>query len=205
MGALIADHEIYIQSLLELFNVRFGPAHPDLTPEWLSHLKIKAPLQPWLSGGIDEIAALQKEFGIFRAGRPFLEAAALLGVTGALQSAAKKRWVGYLAKLPEMSSDNPAETGDQRIVNALLENFDREGGPLPCFMQAHDGRRVEPGLVAVAVGTPLFYLESVRFLIIHLPMRPEPPTRPPRRTRSPRPGTAASARGPRQGGRERQE
>ena len=110
MGALIADHQIYIRSLLELFNVRFGPAQPAVTPEWLSHLKVKAPLQPWLSGGIDEIAALQKEFQIFRAGRPFLEGAALLGLTDALQSSAKEFWVRYLAKLPEMDSDNPAES-----------------------------------------------------------------------------------------------
>jgi hypothetical protein len=179
MGARINPHEIYIGSLLEPFNLRFGPAYP-------------AVATPWLSGGIVEIAALQREFSIFRAGRPFLESAALLGLTGALYSPAKERWVGYLAKLPEMKSDNPAESGDQRIVNALLANFDRDGGPLPCFMQAHDGRRVEPGLVTVAPGVPLFYLESVQFLTIQLPMRPE------------RPDAAAAARGPRRpGGRRR--
>lgn len=196
MGALIGPHEIYISNLLDLFNLRFGPAQPAVTPAWLSKVRVAAPLQPWLSGGIDEIAALQEEFKIFRAGEPFLKGAALLGLTDVRHSSAKERWVRYLAKLPEMRSDNPAESGDQRIVNALLENFGRDGGPLPCFMQAHDGRRVEPGLVTVAVGTPLFYLEGVQFLIIQLPMRPTPsPTRRARPSR-PRGGTSAAG-GPR--------
>jgi len=177
MGVRINPHEIYFGSFFELFNLRFGPGHP-------------AGTSPWLSGGIVEIAALQSEFGIFRTDRPFLESAALLGLTGALYSPAKERWIEYLAKLPKMDSDNPVETGDQRIVNALLANFAGEGGPLPCFMQAHDGRRMEPGLVTVAAGAPLFYLESVRFLTIQLPMRPAP-------------GAAVAAPSPRPGGRRR--
>lgn len=159
MGALIDPHEIYLGSLFERFNNRFGPSFPGDD-------------SPWLSGGIKEIEALQREFELFRPDRPFVKSAALLGLTGSEYGPQKERWVSYLEKLPAMSSDQEGVTGDKRLVRALLENFDRPGGPLPCLMQPHDGRRVAPGLVTVSQESPLFYLEGVEFLTIRLPFRP---------------------------------
>ena len=119
-----------------------------------------------------EIAALQREFEIFKPGRPFVKSAALLGLTGGDYGPPKERWVAYLEKLPRMSSDQKGVTGDERIVKALLDNFQRAAGPLPCLLQPHDGRKVKPGLVTASQERPLFYLESVEFLLIRLPMRP---------------------------------
>lgn len=160
MGARIDQHEIYFGSFFEMFNKRFGPSFPVDDPS------------TWRAGGIAEIAALQTEFELFKHGRPFVKSAALLGLTGTSYGPPKDRWVYYLEKLPRMSSDQAGVNGDHRIVTALMDNFKREGGPLPCLMQPHDGRRVAPGLVTVSVGRPLFYLESVEFLTISLPMRP---------------------------------
>ncbi len=159
MGELINPHEIYLGTFFERFNMRFGPADPNA----VSH---------WLSGGITEIAALQKEFEIFKTGRRFLESVALLGLGGDAVGPAKDRWIAYLEKLPKMKSDDAEQTGDARIVNALVANF-LKGEPLPCFMQALDGRTVDPGHVIVSEGEPLFYLEPTKFLVISLPMRPK--------------------------------
>lgn len=158
MGIRVDPHEIYFATLFERFNMRFGPAMPDRPTAWHS-------------GGIVEIAALQLQFEIFREGRPFLESAALLGLGGPFSSPAKDRWLEYLTRLPHMQSDQAGANGDQRIVRALIANLTRNT-PLPCFMRAYDGRTREPGLVVITEENPLFYLESVLFLTISLPMRP---------------------------------
>jgi len=158
MGMLIIVHEIYFGTFFDRFNQRFGPAQP-------------GGRSVWQSGGVDEITALQKEFEIFKIGRKFIESAALLGLGGLMKSPAKDRWYEYLAKLPDMRSDDPSVSGDQRIVGAMIANFAKQK-PLPCFMRACDGREREPGFVMVVEDFPLFYLESVRFLTISLPMRP---------------------------------
>lgn len=165
MGLVIDPHEVYFGSIFDRFNMRFGPAMPDAR-------------SVWHSGGIPEIAALQKEFEIFREGRSFLQSAALLGLTGEFGGQAKDRWLEYLLKLPRMQSDADGVNGDDRIVRALVQNLQR-ATPMPCYMRAYDGRTREPGLVAISEERPLFYLESVAFLTISLPMRPaqQPPAR----------------------------
>ncbi len=187
MGMIIYPHEIYFGTFFERFNMRFGPSQP------LQRLQPPRPPQPpqpsasplWRSGGIDEIAALQRQFGIFRMGRPFLDSAALLGLGGLISSPARDRWLAYLEKMAGMESNDPTDdpraklNGDQWVVHNLIENLARSN-PLPCFMRAHDGRDREPGFVTIEEGSPLFYLETVKFLIISLPMRPVA-TRPARR------------------------
>lgn len=158
MGMIIAPHEIYFGSFFERFNARFGPAQPTSG-------------SVWQAGGIAEIAVLQKQFGLFRPDRQFVESAALLGLTGAVNSPARDRWVEYLERLPNMVSDVQDQNGDQRIVSELIKNLSQDN-PLPCYLEAHDGRLKEPGVVLVQTLHPVFYLESVRFLTIRLPMRP---------------------------------
>jgi hypothetical protein len=181
MGLVIEPHEIYFGSFLERFNIRFGPALP-------------ARQSVWHSSGITEIVALQKEFEIFREGRPFLQNAALLGLTGPLGGPANDRWLEYLLKLPGMRSDVDGVNGDERIVRAIVENLRRDTTPpLPCYMRIYDGRTREPGLVIVTEECPVFYLESVTFLTISLPMRPSPPPQ----ARASRPRTQTGTRAPR--------
>jgi len=158
---LTKPHEIYLASFIDRFNQRFGPADTYNLAT------------PYHAGGIAEITALQKQFDIFKPGRAFLESAVLLGLSGTVSGPAKDRWISYLAKLPKMQSDDRDQNGDERIVNALVANF-RKRTPLPCFMQAYDGRTREPGLVVVEEAMPVFYLAPTTFLVISLPMRPDP-------------------------------
>ena len=92
MGMRMLSHEIYFVTFFDRFNIRFGPPTPDRA-------------SVWQSGGIAEIAALQREFEIFRETRTFLESAALLGLGGLVSGPAKDRWLEYLARLPKMKSD----------------------------------------------------------------------------------------------------
>ena len=160
MGAFMAEDDIYICSIFDLFNLRFGPEQRDTE---LS------------AGGLVEIKALQDEFEIFRPDRPFVESAKLLGLGGLHNNRAKNRWYNVLAWLAKIPSDQEGETGDQRIVNALIKNFARKP-PLPCFMKAHDCRDKDgDGLrVVVREEYPIFYIERT-YLTISLPMAPNVP------------------------------
>jgi hypothetical protein len=165
MGAFMAEDDIYIGPLFELFNLRFGPEQKDLE---------------LTAGGVSEIKALQDEFEIFQEGRPFVESAKLLGLGGLHNNRAKNRWFRVLTWLAKVPSDQDGETGDQRIVNALIQNFARKPSkpPLPCFMKAHDAR--DPGgyglRVVVREDNPVFYIERT-YLTISLPMAPNVPSK----------------------------
>jgi hypothetical protein len=159
MGMVIRIDDTFIPTFIDIFNLRFGPA-------------LESTQGSPLYGGIAEMQALQREFQIFRVGRPFVDAAMLLGLGGFLNNPAKNRWFELLRLLPNFESDRPGENGDQRIVNALIVNFDKEP-PLPCHMRTHDGRGPNASRVIVTEdGTPVFYIDRVRFLTISLPMRP---------------------------------
>ncbi|HEX3348820.1 MAG TPA: hypothetical protein VHS58_12040 [Acetobacteraceae bacterium] len=158
MGIGVRAEDIYIPTFLDLFNLRFG------------HSLSRDPASPNY-GGIAEIAALQREFQIFRGGRPFVETARLLGLGGIANDPAKNWWFEQLAKLPHFASDT-SENGDERIVNALIANLARDQ-PLPCSMRAHDGREMDASRVIVSENaTPLFFFDYRNYLTISLPMRP---------------------------------
>jgi hypothetical protein len=154
MGFFMKEDDIYISSLIDLFNLRFAPVpfSRDLDKESLY-------------GGIDEMAALQKEFKIFRTDKPFSASAAVLGLGGLYSARAKNRWYLLLQKLPD--------NGDQKIADALVANFDKRK-PLPCHMRAHHASPKSENKVSITEGRPLFYLEQ-DYLIFSLPMAPRRP------------------------------
>lgn len=160
MGALMAEDDIYIGPLFDLFNLRFGPEQKDVE---------------FAAGGVSEIKALQDEFKIFQQGRPFVDSAKLLGLGGLNNNRAKNRWYSVLKWLAKVPSDQDGENGEQRIVNALIKNFARNP-PLPCFMKAHDSRDPSGyGLkVVVREDTPIFYIDRT-YLTISVPMAPQVP------------------------------
>jgi hypothetical protein len=158
MGALMAEDDIYIGPLFDLFNLRFGPEQTE---------------QEFDAGGSSEIKALQDEFEIFRQGRTFVESAKLLGLGGLHNNRAKNRWFSLLTWLAKVPSDQDGQTGDQRIVNALIKNFARKS-PLPCFMKAHDSRGPDGLRVIVGEDKPIFYIDRT-YLTISLPMAPKVP------------------------------
>lgn len=158
MGALMAEDDIYIGPLFDLFNLRFGPEQRDHELE---------------AGGTSEIKALQDEFDIFQPGRTFVESAKLLGLGGLHNNRAKNRWFSLLTWLAKVPSDQDGENGDQRIVNAMIKNFARKS-PLPCFMKAHDSRGPDGLRVIVREDNPICYIDRT-YLTISLPMAPNVP------------------------------
>lgn len=163
MGAFMAEDDIYITSFIDLFNLRFAPVQKEEPGDLFF-------------GGVDEMQALQSEFQIFQTGRSFAESAKLLGLGGVNNNRAKNRWFTLLDNLKKVPSDQAGTSGDQRIVNALIDNFGKKKGkPLPCFMKAHDSRGKGPreGLRVIVIekDKPLFYIEQT-YLTISLPMKP---------------------------------
>ncbi|MBR0775708.1 hypothetical protein JQ625_12775 [Bradyrhizobium diazoefficiens] len=154
MGAIVAEDDLYIGSLLELFNLRFGPEQREAD---------------LAAGGISEIKYLQDEFEIFKEGRKFADSARLLGLGGIYNNRLKNRWLKVLEWLCKIGSDLPDVSGDERIVTALVKNF-LETRPLPCFMRAHDPNDAALGKkVIVTKEVPLPYLGRT-YLVISLPL-----------------------------------
>jgi hypothetical protein len=202
---LMKEDDIYIATFIDLFNLRFAPSqkpqarqaqagHPP-PRQWDSQAPHDADPGDWPFGGIAEMAHLQREFRIFRSGRPFWQSAALLGVGGHTNARAKNRWLALLMWLGTCTSDKPNENGDQRIVNALVANLARPD-PLPCYMTAHEMDDPQRGQVIVKENDrPLFYIEQ-DFLTISLPMQSWDKARRARRPRGTGGGQAGAAARP---------
>jgi len=177
---LMKEDDIYIATFIDLFNLRFAPSekprsdavkrgHPP-PRMWDSSAPHTEDPGDWPFGGVAEMAHLQREFQIFRAGRPFWQSAALLGVGGQANARAKNRWLSLLMWVGTRPSDKRGQNGDQRIVNALIANLGKTN-PLPCYMMAHDMNGPDNGKVVVKErDRPLFYIEQ-DFLTISLPMQ----------------------------------
>ena len=162
MGAFMKEDDIYIGSLLELFNLRFGDAQKGEE----------------FSGGVTEMVAIQHEFHVFQTDRTFALSAELLGLGGHNNNRVKNRWFDLLRSLPGWRSDKPGVNGDQRIVQALIANLEGRN-PLPCYMKAHDARDKKgygPIVVVHEKDTPIFYIDRT-YLTISLPMMPRNPAK----------------------------
>ena len=158
MGFFMAHADILIPDLLNQLNLRFAPRQPDLGKEQLY-------------GGIDEMAEIQKEFGIFKKGRPLQNSMRALNLLPA-DNAVRQRWLKLIEKLADHPSNRSGENGNEAIVNALLENF-ASAQPLPVFFTSHDmqGKPVKESPVLITHGArPVHYLE-VDYLVISLPMQ----------------------------------
>ena len=71
MGFFLQEHDIYVGSLLDEFNVRFAPGQ--------RHSK-SPDMKKTHFGGIEEMVALQTEFGLFKKGRPFMMSVRALNI-----------------------------------------------------------------------------------------------------------------------------
>ena len=150
--------DIQIPSLLDQLNQRFAPAQPDLGGESLY-------------GGIAEMAEIQKEFAIFKKGRPLQQSMRALNLNAA-NNAVRQRWLTLIEGLAKHPSNRDGENGGDAIVNALVENFAAKE-PLPVFFTSHDmqGKPVKESPVLITPGArPLHYLET-DYLVISLPMQ----------------------------------
>ncbi len=157
MGRMMKEDDIFIDSLFDLLNLRFGPTEFGADN----------------FGGIVEMAALQKEFQIFKRGRSFRDSAAIMNLGGFWNARAKNRWYSLLADLKNYDSNIPKQNGNDAIVNALIKNLASEP-PLPVYFKAHDSRgEGERRVIVGAEPHPLFYIDR-EYLTVSLPMKPRP-------------------------------
>lgn len=155
MGFFMKHNDILIGSMLDQLNLRFAPPQG----------KEKT------YGGIEEMAALQKEFEIFKKGRPFAKSVAVLNLA-AYNNDAKNHWHDLLGNLHEHKSNRGKLNGDEAIVDALVKNL-KAKDPLPVYFTSHDMRKGEKNkkVLVSDKGRPVFYIER-DYLVISLPMKP---------------------------------
>jgi hypothetical protein len=150
MGAFLKEDDVYVTSLLELLNLRFGRYGSDIKLD-----------------GIEEMKMLQKEFGIFKRGRSLAHSLRVLNVGGSWNPSVKQKWFDYLESLDKASSDKPSVAGGAAIVAQLLSNLEK-GPPLPVYFEPHDLRE-NGNRVTFRVGQPLFFMVTDH-LVVGLPM-----------------------------------
>jgi hypothetical protein len=155
MGMFMKHNDILIGSMLDQLNLRFAPPQG----------KEKT------HGGIEEMAALQKEFEIFKKGRPFARSVAVLNLS-AYNNDAKNHWHDLLGNLNKHKSNRGKLNGDEAIVDALVKNL-KAKNPSPVFFESHDMRKGAESkkVVVTDKGRPVFYIER-DYLVISLPMQP---------------------------------
>lgn len=154
MGAFMLDDDIYIGSLLEMLNLRFGRYESGNTPD-----------------GINEIQAIQKEFRIFEEGRPLMHSLRALGVGGLWNPSMKNRWLDLLNWLDKVDSQTPSLKGGPAIVRELIKHLESEK-PEPVYFKAHDSRKGDLiERVRITKGRPVFYMNQ-DYLVISIPMKP---------------------------------
>jgi hypothetical protein len=155
MGFFMKHNDILIGSMLDQLNLRFAPPQG----KEMTH------------GGIEEMAALQKEFDIFKKGRPFATSVAVLNLA-AYNNDARNHWHDLLGNLHRHKSNRGRLNGDQAIVDALVKNLASKK-PLPVYFTSHDMRHggESEKVLITDKGRPVFYIE-LDYLVISLPMKP---------------------------------
>src|SRR5262245_39617584 len=108
VGQFMKEYDVYIDSLLDLLNLRFAPSE-EFDKEWL--------------GGISEMADLQKRFKIFQKGRSFRDSCAILDLGGFWDGHAKFRWYKLLEWLDTVGSGVAGKKGGPAIVDAIVANL----------------------------------------------------------------------------------
>ncbi|MEJ6021750.1 hypothetical protein [Ramlibacter sp. PS4R-6] len=156
MGYFMKHNDILIGSMLDQLNLRFAPPQG----------------REKTYGGIEEMAALQKEFVIFKKGRPFATSVAVLNLA-AYNNDAKNHWHDLLGNLERHKSNRGKLNGDEAIVDALVKNLAAKK-PMPVYFTSHDMRAGGADAKKVLItekGRPVFYIER-DYLVISLPMKP---------------------------------
>ncbi|MBU2285485.1 MAG: hypothetical protein KKC85_03515 [Gammaproteobacteria bacterium] len=163
MGLFLGPDDLYIGSLLEMLNLIFGKYEPD------PRLEGDYGDEPFLNG-IDEVRAIQQEFGIFKPGRPLVESLRVLGAGGLMSPSVKRKWYRLLRDLDSYDS-NVGPKGGAAIVDALIAHL-KAKAPLPVYFKAHySGDKVLGRRVYIDTGRPVPYM-SQEYLTVSIPMKP---------------------------------
>jgi len=155
MGMFMKEHDLHVENLIGQLNLRFGP-----TPDKKSHF-----------GGIDELVELQKEFKLFKKGRPFKTSVAALNI-GASNAEARNRLLEYFGSLVKHPSNITGQNGDEAVVNAIVRNL-ASAAPLPVYFTYHDMRAEEGNsrVLITAKGRPVPFFNH-DYLTVSFPTKP---------------------------------
>lgn len=124
------------------------------------------------SEALQEMAALQKEFGIFSSKHSLQQSFALLGIVPADWSE-RKRWYKFLEYLKTYPSDLPNVNGHDRVVKAFKDGLET-ARPIPISIRCHSAK--EDPKVTVTEGRPVvFSLEA--HSMVSIPTTPGPEAR----------------------------
>lgn len=161
MGWLIGEHDIFIPGLIDELNLRFAPAQLP---------KPRKGEEYRLFGGVQELAALQKEFKIFKKDRPLRQSIAVLNVA-ARNNEFKNRFYTYLDSLEKVPSNQGTQSGAAAIVNAIIKDL-AQPNPLPVHFTTHDIRSDAGNRVLIGGPTEAVHFVQQQFITISLPMQP---------------------------------
>jgi len=149
----LLEYDVYIQSFLEMLNLRFAPPQPSNG-----------------IGGVQEMAELERKFKIFASGHSFRDCAAVLGLGGSWNWEAKNRWFTLLNWLDSVPSETAGEYGGPHIVKVIAANL-ASANPVPIHFTQHDMAQ-DPRVLVRFHSSPLFYLRQ-SFITISFPMGPK--------------------------------
>ena len=121
MGDFLKEHDIHVESFANQVNLRFAPSQGLRTHH----------------GGIEELAELQKEFKIFKKGRPLRTSMAVLNIGGTAGNDAKNRLYDYFDSLRKHGSNVKGKNGEEAVVDAIIKNFAAKT-LLPVYFKYHD-------------------------------------------------------------------
>ena len=170
MGALTRDDDYFVGSFLETLNLCFG-SYPDALPTADdARLTASEAAMKLGTNGIREIQAIQAEFNIFDVDRPLVQSLRALGVGGAWNPHAKRKWYMALRRLDHYPSNVAGLTGGKAIAKTLADHLASDN-PRPVHFKAHDTRAEGAQVLITQRARPVFYLEE-DYLVISIPMTP---------------------------------
>lgn len=155
MGYFMKENDIYIGTMLDELNLRFAPSQGKDT-----HF-----------GGIQEMAAIQSEFKVFKKGRSFKTSCTVLNLA-ARNNEVKNLWLKLLGNLNRHDSNHKNQDGDAAIVSAVIKNLASKN-PMPIYFTSHDmrGPKENSQVIITETSRPVHYLEQ-DYITISLPMQP---------------------------------
>ena len=151
MGALVWECDVLIPQLLDRMNLRFCPPETARVGDKDDNF-----------GGILEMAELQKEFQVFKKGRPLSLSVKVLGLAGFESARARNRWLHLLDSLPNQD----------KIVATIVDNL-ASANPKPMYFRAVPYTGSFEATINDRDRQPVPWDNKNDYVVISIPMKPK--------------------------------